>query len=112
MRADDNLKVNGPGWAGRAVVIKGLAPKTDGKVQVLCSAWLDESGTVLSDSEQAMRSWQSTGIVGRAGNGRLFPKDGQRFLDELPYSYKNAHMQAQPISLADLEMLVKTKKQK
>jgi hypothetical protein len=51
---------------------------------------------VQSTLPEMFRSWESEGIVGRGSQGRLYPKDGQKFLDELPFMYKSAYLWAEP----------------
>ena len=56
----------------------------------------ETSGLALCDSSDLAQEW-SKGVVGRQQNGRLFPSDGQRFLEELPFVYRSAYLWAESI---------------
>ena len=64
---------------------------------LLGTARLNTAGTVECDNVRMQHTWEDHGIVGRASRGRLFPKDGQSFLDELPFVYKGGYVRAEPI---------------
>lgn len=82
-----------PGWVGDAVRVQAL--DEEGEPKPL--AWVRlVSGVVISDNADLLEKWTQEGIVGRASQGRLYPRDGQKFLDELPYHYKSPYCWAEP----------------
>ena len=83
-----------PGWAGSKVVLRGL-DKT-GRVETMAEVWIDDNGNVSCDSSELLADWEQEGVVGRSSKGRLFPKDGQAFLDELPFAFRSAYFLAVP----------------
>jgi hypothetical protein len=84
----------GPGWAGKKVLL--CKPGSDDRPQTYGEVWLDALGKVQSTLPEMFRNWEAEGIVGRGSHGRLYPKDGQKFLDELPFMYKSAYLWAEP----------------
>lgn len=87
-----------PAVAG-GVILYGLDDVGDD--MTLAKAWLNDAGTVECDNAAFRDAWLQAGIVGRADHGRLFPEDGQAFLDELPYVYKGGYVRAEPVSRLD-----------
>jgi len=87
-------------WDRAAALLR--ATESDGEQTTIARVWVDDSGVVQIDNEQFADLWRKKGIVGRADHGRLYPKDGQAFVDELPYMYKGSHLRAQPIPLLEL----------
>ena len=55
------------------------------------------SGLALCDSPDLSQEW-CKGIVGRQQNGRLYPSDGEKFLDELPFVYRSPYLWAEAIA--------------
>ena len=53
-------------------------------------------GTTQKDDTRWQAFWTREGIVGRSQTGRVFPSDGQAFLDELPFVYKTIYLMAVP----------------
>lgn len=100
-----SMAVGDNGWAGQALKLAGL--DADGNDTTLARVWLNEQGQIVCDEKRFLDEWEHEGIVGRSSSGRLFPKDGQRFLDELPFAYKSAYCRAEPVKLFDL--LVQTR---
>lgn len=84
----------GPGWVGKRVVLR--QPGKGDKPEVLGEVWLDAQGKVQTGLKQLLTTWEKDGIVGRGDKGRLYPRDGQRFLDELPFMYKSPYLWAEP----------------
>lgn len=56
----------------------------------------ETSGLALCDSPDLSQEW-CRGIVGRQQNGRIFPSDGHRFLEELPFVYRSAYLWAEKV---------------
>lgn len=83
-----------PGDAGSGRVVVLAAYSTDGAREIIARVWLDADGQVRCSDPALLARWVNTGIVGRADRGELFPKDGARFLEELPFMYKNIYMHA------------------
>lgn len=54
-------------------------------------------GQAVTDNEELMEKWQKAGILGRPEAGRVFPQDGTRFLDELPYMYRSSYYWAEKV---------------
>lgn len=52
-------------------------------------------GQAFTTNADLMADWTESGIVGRMEAGRVYPKDGQRFLEELPYMYRSAYFWAE-----------------
>lgn len=93
-------EVGQPGWAGQGVRLMQL--DQEGNPIPWATVLLDDDGlTVLCDSADLLSEWERMGIIGRATSGILFPRDGRRFLDELPFVYKSAYCFAEPLSLVD-----------
>lgn len=82
-----------PGWAGNAVEL--ITMRAD-KGERLALVWLD-GGTVRCDNQQLFDEWTARGIMGRQSRGFIFPRDGQAFLDELPFAYRGAYTWAEPV---------------
>lgn len=80
-----------PGWAGDQVTVYGL--DATGDQVALCTVRLQ--GEVAVPSTNRFPEWETEGIVGRGQLGRVFPRDGQRFLDELPFAYRSAYLWAE-----------------
>jgi hypothetical protein len=85
---------HGPGWAGGKVLLRKPGPQ-DTPV-LFGEVWLDKAGKVHASLPDMLKLWEAEGIVGRGDHGRLYPKDGQKFLDELPFMYKSAYLWAEP----------------
>jgi len=64
--------------------------------ETYAEVWLDAKGVVRASVPELQKVWESQGIVGVGSHGRLYPKDGQKFLDELPVMYKSAYLWAEP----------------
>lgn len=62
--------------------------------EVIATAWIGADGAVTCDDASLLAEWQEQGVVGRFGSGRLYPKDGVAFLEELPYMYRSVYMMA------------------
>jgi len=84
-----------PGWVGDAVVLLLLDLDEDSP-RLAARVHLGDDGIARVDDSGYRARWQSEGIVGRAHSGRLYPDDGQAFLDELPFVYRGAHLRAVP----------------
>jgi hypothetical protein len=84
-----------PGWVGRRVALR--RPGVGEDADTVAEVWLDEAGRVAASAAHLLEQWQREGIVGRASQGRLYPRDGQKFMDELPYMYKSPYLWAEPI---------------
>ena len=82
-----------PGWVGARVKVMGL--DGDGCPQQVCLVELRE-GRATCEPDR-FPEWAEEGVVGRSQSGRVFPQDGQRFLDELPYAYRSAYLWAEPV---------------
>ncbi len=81
------------GWVGRQVRICRLC--SDTSVQTVATIRLDQ-GKAVCDDPKLLSEWVADGVKGRPDTPRLFPKDGQRFLDELPYVYRYTYLWAEP----------------
>lgn len=68
---------------------------SEGEATPVAHAWVGEDGTVRCDDAALLDEWTNSGIVGRFKNGRLFPKDGVAFMEELPYMYKSIYLHAE-----------------
>ena len=89
------------GWAGPVVYIRRL--DGDEEPRLWAIAHLASDGTTVTcDKASLLQKWVDKGIVGRASRGRLFPHQGQAFLDELPYMYRSAYMMAEPAQRSEL----------
>ena len=81
------------GWAGNAVVL--LSPKHN----VVDNDWVARvsivDGLVSCDSPEHLDDWNRNGILGRSDRGVLYPRDGQAFLDELPFAYRSPYLWAE-----------------
>lgn len=85
------------GWVGDAVRLMRL--DAEGIPVVWAVVRLGEDGhKIHCDHDGLMTEWRTEGIVGRASEGVLFPHQGRRFLDELPFMYKSAYCFAEPLS--------------
>lgn len=84
-----------PGWVGEAVVLL-LLDLDEGEPRLAARAHLGDDGAARVDDPTYRALWQNEGIVGRMHSGRLYPNDGQAFLDELPFVYRGAHLRAVP----------------
>ena len=82
------------GWVGPRVDL--VTTTADGERKVEARVWLEPSGTVGCDRPELLSRWSTEGIVGRSDRGRLRPGDGQAFLDELPFVYRNVYLMAVP----------------
>lgn len=58
-------------------------------LRTIATVWLDDRGVVCSDRAALLSEWATSGILGRASQGRLYPKDGRAFLEELPYAFRS-----------------------
>lgn len=56
---------------------------------------LRADGKAVTEHEQLMKDWEKLGILGRPESGRVFPQDGAKFLDELPYMYRSVYFWAE-----------------
>ena len=74
-----------PGWTGGVVVVKHV--QGDGSVAQLARVSV-QAGVVVVDSDQLRALFEREGVVGRAHLGRLWPKDGAAFVDELPFALR------------------------
>lgn len=83
------------GWTGARVAL--CKPGFGESPETVAEVWLGDDGRVASSAPDLLAGWEKDGIVGRASHGRLYPKDGQKFLDELPYMYKSAYLWAEPV---------------
>ncbi len=83
-----------PGWAGPSVLLLRLG--LDDGPRVAARAALADDGAVIIDDDRLRQEWEAKGIVGRSEMGRVYPRDGQAFLDELPFMYRGAHLRAVP----------------
>lgn len=84
-----------PGWAGQAVRLRRLDETAEPRdVTVVRMDTVTRSA--VCDHTVLMDSWKEQGIVGRADQGRVYPHDGQKFLDELPFAYRSAYLWAEP----------------
>jgi len=83
-----------PGWVGRAVDLVSVTAEGARKVEAEVS--LDAADRLICSRPELLERWAREGIVGRAQLGRLFPTDGQAFLDELPFVYKSIYLMAVP----------------
>lgn len=93
-------EVGQPGWAGEAVRLLRL--DEEGRPVLWATVRLDSDGaTILCDPADLLTEWEREGIVGRAASGIVFPRDGRRFLDELPFMYKSAYCFAEPLPPED-----------
>ncbi len=93
--------VGDPGWAGNAVRLRRLDESAEARD--VTTVRLDTvSRSATCDHAALMDSWKEQGIVGRASQGRVYPRDGQGFLDELPYAYRSAYLWAEPAAKVDL----------
>lgn len=63
-------------------------------LRTIATVWLDERGVVCSDRAALLTEWAATGILGRDSQGRLFPKDGRAFLEELLYAFRSPSFMA------------------
>jgi len=84
-----------PGWAGPEVLLLAL-DLDGGGPRVVARAALGTDGAVEIDDPAYRARWSREGVVGRAFLGRLYPSDGQDFLDELPFVYRGAYLRAVP----------------
>ncbi len=84
-----------PGWTGNTVLLKKLDKQLAETVRATVKLE-PKSGTVSCDDKDLLEQWNTEGIFGRQQNGRVYPKDGQKFLDELPFVYKSAYFWAEP----------------
>ncbi len=92
-----NLSPNAgnPGWTGSTVLLKKLDKQLTESVRATVTL-NPKTGTVSCDDKDLLDQWNTEGIFGRQQSGRLYPKDGQKFLDELPFVYKSAYFWAEP----------------
>ncbi len=81
-----------PGWAGPCVKVFGL--DSTGEVVLLCTVRL-QAGAAVYDPPSSFPEWEEEGVLGRSSSGQVYPQDGQRFLDELPYAFRSAYLWAE-----------------
>ncbi|MFZ9887444.1 MAG: hypothetical protein ACO3JL_08065 [Myxococcota bacterium] len=90
-------EIGEPGWTGQAVRLRRLndegEPVTWGMVTLH-----DDGVTVTCEPAELLTGWERDGILGRAHFGVVYPRDGRRFLDELPFMYKSPYCFAEPCS--------------
>jgi hypothetical protein len=84
-----------PGWAGRVVIIH--CTDENGRSHAAARVTIDVNGVVRCDEPDLMEQWRRHGIVGRSSMGRLYPKDGQTFVDELPFAYSGSRVRAESL---------------
>jgi hypothetical protein len=82
-----------------AIALLELNAEAQQKIAAL--AWLDGDAVRCSDAK-LLEQWTAEGIAGRAAQGRLFPRDGRAFLEELPFMYKSPYLCAAPLTLPEL----------
>jgi hypothetical protein len=58
-------------------------------LRTIATVRLDDQGVVRSDRAALLAEWTASGILGRASQGRLYPKDGRAFPEELPYAFRS-----------------------
>lgn len=92
---DGNIKGE-PGWAGEVVLIYTI-DQNSSEPRISTVVYLDRSESIRCSDQALLAKWEEEGIVGREEKGRLYPKDGQNFLDELPFMYKSAYYMAVPL---------------
>lgn len=66
-----------------------------GESQLFAEVSLDANGQLHCTRHDLLEVWVDEGIVGRGDQGRLFPSDGARFLDELPFAYRSPYLWAE-----------------
>ncbi len=72
--------------------------KLDSEAEPVDLAIVRLNGTsAVSDNQELMAQWQKAGILGRPEFGRVFPQDGARFLEELPYMYRSNYLWAEQV---------------
>ena len=54
-----------------------------------------ENEQAVTDHSHLLEKWTRLGILGKPEEGRLFPRDGQRFLEALPFMYRSAYFWAE-----------------
>ena len=81
------------GWTGGALILISIS--ADGHRTTRGRVWL-EDGTARTDLAGALARWERDGVVGRSDRGRLYPRDGQAFIDELPFVYQGPYLHAVP----------------
>ena len=81
----DVMAKGDPGWVGAHVRIVELYG--DAQTRIFANVRLVD-GVVTCDRDELMDEWCREGVKGRASSPRLYPSDGQAFLDELPYAYR------------------------
>lgn len=89
----EGVDVGEPGWVGRSLSI--YATDSLGARRIRGRVWLD-GGEAVTDLPALQALWSQDGLIGRGDRGRLFPSDGQAFLDELPFAYRSACLQLVP----------------
>lgn len=83
-----------PGWVGRRVEL--VSHTGPGGRTIEARVWLDAADHLSCDRPELLDRWAREGIVGRSQQARLFPRDGQAFLDELPFVYRTPYLSAVP----------------
>ncbi len=83
-----------PGWVGRTVELISHSSASGRTIEA--RVWLDAADHLLCDRPELLDRWSRDGVLGRSQQGRLFPRDGQRFLDELPFVYRTPYLSAVP----------------
>lgn len=94
------MEVGQAGWAGQAVRLMRLDEQ--GRPVLWAMVSLDDDGrTLRCEPAELLMEWEREGVVGRAATGLLFPRDGRRFLDELPFVFKSPYCFAEPVPRDD-----------
>ena len=89
------MKINGNNNSSKPIIrIREL--NEDAEPLDVALVGLNE-GKASTEHRQLMADWEKTGILGRPEYGRVFPNDGERFLEELPYMYRSVYFWAEKI---------------
>lgn len=84
--------MTGPNPSGPRVRLREL--NGDGEAVEVAEVIL-QNGEAVTSHPVLMESWQKEGILGRPEFGVVFPQDGARFLEELPYMYRSVYFWAE-----------------
>lgn len=84
------------GWTGPEVRLCKTSEDLEAETVATVRLSDDSPAQAWCDSREIMAKWEAVGVVGRADRGRVFPRDGQAFLDELPFAYRSAYLWAEP----------------
>ena len=83
------------GWAGKTVVLMSPEHGEPDSNWVARVSIVD--GSVTCDNADQLEDWNRNGILGRSDKGVIYPRDGQTFLDELPFVYRSVYLWAEPV---------------